>query len=123
MSHKKDEGKLRYDRIDPYFLESIAKVLTHGVKKYKDDCDKWMETPNALNRYYAALMRHLVEWKKGNFIDKESKLNVLSHVAFNVMALIYHERKLHERIQQKMQLRLRNKNKKLSSNPEEKKGE
>ena len=35
------------------------------------------------------LLRHIVEWKKGNKIDKESGINHLANAIFNILAIMY----------------------------------
>lgn len=85
-SLKYDEDKLRYDLIDVSFEEEIAKVLTAGAKKYGPN--NWQNLKDAENRYYAALRRHLAEWRKG--LDKDDDgINHLAAIACNAMFL-YH---------------------------------
>lgn len=94
---KNDKDKLRYDLIDPHFLEGLAAVLTMGAKKY--DANNWQQVDDPFNRYYAALCRHLTAHRMGNVIDKESGLPHISHVACNVMFLHHFiRRKLYESI-------------------------
>jgi len=84
--HKFDGGKLRYDLLPVDAVESVVKVLTYGAEKY---CDNgWKEVPNAIERYYAALLRHLVAWRKGEEIDLESGLKHLEHAACNIVFLL-----------------------------------
>lgn len=90
IGKKYDKGKLRYDLIPPEVIEELAKILTHGANKYGPDNWKYLEDPE--NRYYAALMRHLQDWRKGNFIDEGSGESTLSHVMTNVAFLIYFEK-------------------------------
>ena len=42
-------------------------------------------------RYEAALIRHYVDWKKGEECDQESKLKHLSHMLTNIAFLLYKE--------------------------------
>lgn len=84
---KLDKEKIRFDLVLPEFEEAVAKVLTFGAKKYEPD--SWKKIENPVNRYYAALRRHLCAWRKGNKTDKESKLPHLYHAAANIMFLIY----------------------------------
>ena len=84
---KFDGEKLRYDLIPWQALEEAAKVLTHGAKKYAPG--NWKKVPDAKNRYYAALMRHLQEVRKGNLIDDDSGYSHLAHVLCNAMFLVY----------------------------------
>ena len=87
---KYDDNKTRFDLVQPEFIESVAKVLTFGAKKYEPN--NWQNVDDAVNRYYAALCRHLTAWREGKKEDMESGLPHLAHVATNVMFLQYFER-------------------------------
>lgn len=87
---KDDQGKNRLDLIEPEFIEGVGKVLTFGAEKYEEN--SWQKVENAENRYYAAAMRHLLAWRKGEKIDPESGLNHLDHVACNIMFLQHFEK-------------------------------
>lgn len=88
--NKQDADKLRYDLVSPDFEESVAEVLTFGANKYAPD--NWKLVPNGKERYYAALKRHLSAWRKGEEVDADSGLSHLSHVACNVMFLMYFDK-------------------------------
>jgi hypothetical protein len=74
---KFDGGKLRMDLIPVEAIEGIARVLTFGAEKYGDR--NW-EQGIKFGRLYAALLRHLFAWFKGEDTDPESKLNHIDHV-------------------------------------------
>lgn len=86
---KNDSEKLMWDRVPFEIIEELAKVMTYGAKKYKEDPNKpnWRETEDGYNRYFAAMMRHLTEDRKGNYLDEESGLPHMSHVLFTAVAL------------------------------------
>jgi len=88
---KDDKGKLRYDLITPESIEALAEVLTYGAKKYKPN--SWQNVEDASNKHYAALMRHLIAWRKGEKLDPETKLNHIKHILTNTMFLLYQEEK------------------------------
>ena len=88
---KYDNNKLRLDLIPPETIEEAAKILTFGSKKYGDW--NWSKVENGENRYYAALLRHLFEHKKGNKYDDETRELHLSHVLTNAIFLLYYELK------------------------------
>jgi hypothetical protein len=88
---KLDNGKLRWDLLLYAEVEDIVKVLSFGALKYEDN--NWMKVDNAENRYFAAAMRHLVAWRKGEKIDPESKLPHLAHAACNLLFLAWFDRK------------------------------
>jgi hypothetical protein len=87
---KNDNGKLRVDLIPPEALESLGAVLRHGATKYEDR--NW-EKGIQYNRIYAALLRHLITWAKGEKIDAESGFNHLDHAFCNLMFLVTYERR------------------------------
>ena len=82
---KNDLGKLRYDLVPINALEELTKVLTFGAKKYADrNWEKGFEW----GVVYAALMRHITAWWRGEDIDPESGLSHLSHAMCNIAFLI-----------------------------------
>lgn len=89
QSRKFDGDKLRYELIPPEPLEELAKVLTYGAKKYA--ANSWQKVEPFEDRYYAALMRHLAEWRKGYDHDDESGLLHLSHAFCCLMFLLTNE--------------------------------
>lgn len=92
IGKKLDNDKVRYDLVDVEFEESIAKVLTFGAKKYAPN--NWRKLENPIERYYAALRRHIAAWRKGERNDRESGLHHLAHAAVNAMFLIALEDKI-----------------------------
>lgn len=87
---KYDQEKNRLDLIEPEFIESVGKVLTFGAQKYEPN--NWQGVEDAEDRYYAAAMRHLMAYRRGEKIDPESGLSHLEHLACNVMFLLHFER-------------------------------
>jgi hypothetical protein len=91
LKEVKSKAGLKYDavktRFDLYPLdayEGCTKVLTFGANKYTPN--GWKTVPDAKNRYYAALIRHLNAQKKytddggeGLALDEESGLPHLDH--------------------------------------------
>jgi len=84
---KLDTGKIRLDLIPTELIEGVGKVLTFGAEKYTEN--GWKDVPGAEPRYYAALLRHLVAYRKGERIDPESGLSHLEHAACNIAFLLY----------------------------------
>ena len=89
MSFKADEGKLRWDLMPFAPLEHIVKILMHGASKYGENT--WQQVESAETRYFAAVMRHLVAWRKGEVLDSESRLPHLAHAACSLLFLLYFE--------------------------------
>lgn len=82
---KYDGGKLRLDLVPVEAIEALGAVLTHGASKYGDR--NW-ERGMAWSRPYAALLRHLLAWWRGEDIDPESGLPHLWHAATNAAFLV-----------------------------------
>ena len=87
---KFDNEKIKMDLICPEFIEGVGEVLTFGAIKYKPD--NWKNVSEAKNRYYAAALRHILAYRKGEIIDSESGLSHLKHAATNIMFLLYFEK-------------------------------
>jgi hypothetical protein len=84
---KYDDGKLRWDLLPWLMIEKIVKVYTFGAQKYGDN--NWQNLKNGYDRYKAAMMRHMMEFEKGELVDKESGIEHLAHMAWNAIALLY----------------------------------
>lgn len=81
------DGKLRWDLLPVDELEKIVEVFTKGANKYQPNSWQYIQDP--LNRYYAALMRHLVAWRKGEKIDSDTGCEHLAQVAVNAIFLLH----------------------------------
>lgn len=85
QAKKNDNDKLRYDLIPPYALEEVVKVFGIGAKKYGDHNYRkglgW-------SRIYAAMMRHLEAWRRGEDDDPVDGQKHLASVAWGAMALL-----------------------------------
>lgn len=90
-SIKQDRGKVRVDLVEPSFIMSVARIMTYGIEEQYYLEDSWKEVPNAINRYYAALMRHILAWRGGNDYDDQSRFHHLAHAAANIMMLLWFE--------------------------------
>ena len=86
---KNDQGKNRLDLIEPEFIEGVGEVLTFGAEKYEPN--NWQKVEDPEDRYYAAALRHLMAWRKGEATDEESGLSHLKHAATNLMFLLHFE--------------------------------
>lgn len=83
--YKDEKNKARIDLVDPEFVCGVADVLGFGAEKYEPY--SFQKVANGLDKYYAAAMRHMLEWRAGNFIDSETGQNHLLHAACNLMFL------------------------------------
>jgi len=87
---KFDQGKPRWDLIDMDTAEEEASVLGFGASKYS--ANSWQGVPDAEERYFAALMRHLVAYRRGEVLDPDSGLPHLAHARCNVSFLRYFQK-------------------------------
>lgn len=86
---KYDGEKLRFDLIPAYPLETLADVYTRGAIKYEDrNWEKGMKW----SRIFAAIMRHLWAFWRGEDIDKESGQPHVAHAAWGCFALLEYMR-------------------------------
>ena len=74
---KHDQEKLRYELLPVEPIEALVAVLTYGAKKYDDNNWKYVTPFN--DRYYAATLRHINAWRKGEKLDPETGLPHLAH--------------------------------------------
>ncbi len=81
-----NQGKIRFDLIDPTAMKMLAEVLTFGAEKY--DPDNWRLGLTYTN-CIASLERHLNSFKAGVDHDFESGLHHVGHILCNAMFLAY----------------------------------
>lgn len=104
-----NSGKIRFDLLEPYAIEQLAKVFTAGAAKYSDN--NWIHNGMSWSKMIASMKRHISEFEKGNDYDFDencegcksgncsSHTNLLhaAHIAWNAMGLIsyskYHPEK------------------------------
>lgn len=85
---KDDSGKSPMHLIAPELLDLTAEVLAHGAEKYAPR--NW-EKGMAWHRPFAALMRHMWAWWRGEERDPETGLSHLGHAACCLMFLIAYQ--------------------------------
>lgn len=83
IGRKFDEEKPHMSLVPPHALEAVARVLTHGAKKYEKD--NWKRVPDGEYRYRNAALRHITEVLKGNLIDLETNEHHLAHAICSLM--------------------------------------
>lgn len=85
---KFDDGKLPLDLWSPFAIEETARVLQFGASKY--DAYNWAKGIK-YSRVFAALLRHLWAWWRGERLDQETKLHHLAHAMCCLMFLLHYE--------------------------------
>ncbi len=76
---KYDAGKPMWDLLPWSLVQEIVEVLTLGAEEH--GAYSWQNTQDGVNRYFAALHRHLAAWKQGDKIDPEWGKHHLAHAA------------------------------------------
>ena len=89
---KDDQEKARYDLLPPRALHSVVEVLTFGARKYAPD--NWRMVPDRRRRYFAAALRHLWAWWRGEMCDRESGVHHLAHAACCILFILDEEPEL-----------------------------
>lgn len=91
----RQDGKLMWELLPLPLLEEVVKVYTAGAQKY--GANQWQNLDNGYQRYKAALLRHLVEYEKGNPVDADTGCLHLAQVAWNALAMLYYSLKEEDR--------------------------
>jgi hypothetical protein len=77
------DDKPRYDLVSIIALKRIAELLGRGAAKYGDR--NW-EKGIPLDRYYASMFRHMIQWAEGDTSEDH-----LAAVCFNAMGIMHTE--------------------------------
>lgn len=85
LIHKDMNKPIDKYNLPPFSVEEVAKVATFGAAKYEEH--NWRKGMK-WSRFLDAYDRHILEYKKGNKVDDDSKLLHLAHAIWNLMALI-----------------------------------
>ncbi len=88
---KHDSGKTRYSLLATGFVREMAELLTREATTPGHTDNGWQEVPEAHQRYYDALNRHLEAWWSGERNDAASGAHHLVAVAVNAMILWWHD--------------------------------
>ena len=84
------DNKLPWDLLPLMDIENVVEVYAAGAKKYGPN--KWQNLDNGFQRYKAAMLRHLLEYEKGNRIDPDTGCMHLAQVAWNAIALLHYNK-------------------------------
>ena len=99
-SPKYDEGKRDYTLLPINELEQVLDVLEFGAIKYSPNA--WQGVDKGLERYKKAMLRHMMSYLKGEYTDSESGLSHLSHLATNVLFIMWFENNKEKSIEKKL---------------------
>ena len=81
-------GKVRLDLVPTAAIEQVAAVLTFGARKYGDN--NWCRGAR-WGRYYAAALRHVFAWWRGEDRDLETGLSHLAHAVCCLLFLMEYQ--------------------------------
>ena len=84
---KHDKGKPMWDLLPWTSVKQIVDVMTFGANKYGSNT--WQGINDGKNRYFAALMRHLIAWRRGERIDPESGIHHLAHAGCCLLFMMW----------------------------------
>lgn len=85
VSDQPKSSKLKLSLVPGPVIELLAKVMTLGNKKYKENT--WLRKKQII--YIEAAERHIIAFKKGEIYDKESGLPHLAHATTNLIFLTH----------------------------------
>ena len=86
IGRKDDQEKPDWNLVPWNAMDEITKVLTHGAKKYSPD--NWKHVKPFRRRYFAAAMRHLIAWFRGERLDPDSGYQY-HHLACAMCCLLF----------------------------------
>jgi hypothetical protein len=86
LGRKFDVDKNRWDLLPWNAAAEIVKVLTFGARKYAPN--NWRYVPEARDRYFSALHRHMQAWWGGEKLDPETGLPHLAHAGCCLLFLL-----------------------------------
>ncbi len=88
IKDKQTAGKLRVDLLPVRATEEIIKALQWGVDGEGYPPWGFLEVEDWQDKYYAATVRHLFEWRKGVTKDVKSGLHPLAHAGACVFIML-----------------------------------
>lgn len=83
---KHDQDKARWDLLPWRATEEVVEVVTVGARKYAPD--NWRRVKGWRWRYFAAAIRHIVAWWRGEKRDPETGRHHLAHAACCILFIL-----------------------------------
>lgn len=65
MNRDVQDGKPRYDLVDPVLLKRWAELMARGAIKYGEENWRKAATQVELSRFRASALRHMMQWMAG----------------------------------------------------------
>lgn len=93
QARKQSRGKAGGFHLVPWrAITALAGIYAYGARKYA--ANSWREVPidpetgeTPVERYFNAMMRHVIAWREGEWFDKESGHSHLAHALWGMVAL------------------------------------
>lgn len=87
---KHDQGKIDWSLVPWKQFFGVAAAMTLGAKKYAPyNWKNVLKEENGRDRYFAAAMRHIIDWKLGKRVDESTGLHPLHHAICNLLIEIW----------------------------------
>lgn len=84
-----NEGKIRYDLMEPFATQELARVFTEGAKKYAEH--NWLKGMK-WSKVLASLKRHIAAFESGEDFDSETGCYHMAQAAWNALAIVSYYR-------------------------------
>lgn len=80
-----NQGKPRYDLLEPFAISELVKIFTKGAEKYAER--NW-EKGMSWSKVLASLKRHIAAFEQGEDFDPELGTYHMANAAWNALALV-----------------------------------
>ena len=87
-----NDDKIRYDLLEPYAIQELAKVFSAGAKKYASW--NWLNGGMDYSKMLASLKRHIAAFEMGEDFDPElskiagQPIHHLAQAAWNALGIV-----------------------------------
>jgi hypothetical protein len=87
---KYDEGKHNPALVPPMFIRVLARIFEYGLTKYYKDSWKQFTLDKAIDDLIPAAMRHIDDYRSGEYLDPVTERPHLGHAAWNLLIVLWH---------------------------------
>lgn len=81
-----NDGKLRYDLLEPFAIQELVRVFSQGAKKYEDN--NWLTGGMDYSKMIASLKRHIAAFEMGEDFDPETGCHHMAQAAWNALGIV-----------------------------------
>lgn len=86
---KFDSNKPNWSLMPWEALSQVQEIIDYGAKKYAPN--NWRKVEPWRERYFSAVMRHLLAWQSGEKTDPESGKSHLAHAICSLLFMLWRE--------------------------------